>query len=178
MPGPAGAAESAERAAGLQCIAQGHALWATTGAVVTLPFYFALHAEALARAGQPALALAEVERALALVARHGERYYQPELLRLKGDLLLACGAGPTAAEPWLQQALASAQALQMRGMALKSALSLARLWLADGSGGERGLAVAASRAAALLNHTLDGLDEGQTTRDVQQARALLAHCKG
>ena len=77
-------AELGQPEAGLAAMAQGHAMWAATGAVVTLPFYLALQAEALALAGQTALAQDRVDQALALIARHGERCYQPELLRLKG----------------------------------------------------------------------------------------------
>ena len=157
-------AELGQPEAGLAAMAQGHAMWAATGAVVTLPFYLALQAEGLALAGQTALAQDRVEQALALIARHGERYYQPELLRLKGVLLLQAGAPAEAAEPWLQQSLACAQALQMSGLALKSAIALAGLQAATGR-----------RAAAIdgLQAALVALDQGQNTRDPQQALALL-----
>ena len=154
-----------ELSLGLQAMQTGHAQWAATGAVVTRPFYLALWAEGLALAGQPAQALALIDEALALIDRHGERYYEPELLRLKGTLLLACGQPAAQAEPWLQRALASAHALHLGGLALKSACSLAELWAAQGR---------TAQAAALLAPALAALGEGRSTRDQTRARALLA----
>ena len=151
--------------AGLAAMAQGHAMWAATGAVVTLPFYLALQAEALALAGQTAPAQARVDQALALIDRHGERYYQPELLRLKGALLLQAGGPADEAQAWLQRAQACAQGLQMHGLALKSAIDLARLQAARGR---------TDQAVGGLQQALARLVEGQGTRDQQQARALLA----
>ena len=157
-------AELGQPEAGLAAMAQGQAMWAATGAVVTLPFYLALQAEGLALAGQIDQAQGCVEQALALIDRHGERCYQPELLRLKGVLLLQAGAPAEAAEPWLQRSLACAQALQMSGLALKSAIALASLQAATGR-----------RQAAIdgLQAALAALDQGQGTRDPQQALALL-----
>ena len=151
--------------AGLAAMAQGHAMWAATGAVVTLPFYLALQAEALALVGQTAPAQDRVDQALALIDSHGERYYQPELLRLKGVLLLQAGGPAEQALPWLQQALACAQGLQMHGLALKAAIDLARLHAAQGRTGQ---------AALGLQQALAPLVEGQGSFDQRLARALLA----
>ena len=151
--------------AGLAAMAQGHAMWAATGAVVTLPFYLALQAEALALAGQTGLAQARVDQALALIDRHGERYYQPELLRLKGVLLLQAGAPASDAEPWLLRSLACAKTLQMQGLALKTAIALAGLHAGQGR---------LQEAIGGLQQALAPLSEGQGTQDQQQARALLA----
>ena len=158
-------AELGQPEAGLAAMAQGHAMWAATGAVVTLPFYLALQAEALALAGQTALAQARVDQALALIDRHGERYYQPELLRLKGVLLLQAGGSASDAEPWLLQSLACAKTLQMPGLALKSAVALTSLHAGQGR---------LQEAIGGLQQALAPLSEGQGTRDQQQARALLA----
>ena len=151
--------------AGLAAMDQGHAMWAATGAVVTLPFYLALQAEGLALAGKLGPALGRIDQALALVARHGERYYQAELLRLKGVLLLQAGGSPSEVEPWLLQSLACAQGLQMRGLALKSAIALASLHAGQGRH------VDASHG---LRQALAALTEGQGTQDLLQAQALLA----
>ena len=156
---------TAELSAGLQAMQAGHAQWAATGAVVTRPFYLALWAEGLALADQPAQAMTLIDEALALIHRHGERYYEPELLRLKASLLLRCGQPEAEAEPWLQRALASAQAMQLGGLALKSACALAALWATQGRRAE---------AAAMLAPALNALPEGRGTRDHTQASALLA----
>jgi len=151
--------------AGLAALAAGQAQWAATGAVVTRPFHLALWAEALALAGQPQAALQRLDEALALVQRCGERYFEPELWRLKGQALLQAGAPAAEAVPWLQGGLDRARAMQLPALALRSAGALARLWAAEGR---------PAAAAALLADALAGLQEGQATRDLVQARALLA----
>ena len=148
---------------GLAEMARGHAQWAATGAVVTRPFYAVLQAEGLALAGRPDEALPLVAEAHALIGRHGERYFEPEVLRLMGQLLQASGRGADQARPWLEDALASARALALPGLALRAALALAPLW-ADG-----GRAV---EALALLDESLAAVPEGAQTQDPQQARAL------
>jgi tetratricopeptide (TPR) repeat protein len=61
--------------------AAGANLWRTHG--------LALLAEAYAKAGQVEEGLATLTEALALVDKTGERFYEAELYRLKGELLLA-----------------------------------------------------------------------------------------
>jgi len=153
--------------AGLAAMAEGHALWAATGAVVTRPFYLALWAEGLARAGQPQAALQRLDEALALVQRCGERYFEPELWRLKGECLLQAGAGLDEAAAWLQGGLDRAQAMQLPALALRSASALARAGLAAGR---------AADAVPHLDRALADLAEGRDTRDLVQARALRAAC--
>ncbi len=109
--------------AGLAEMAPGDAQWAATGAVVTRPFYAVLRAEGLALADRPDEALPLVAEAHALIDRHGERYFEPEVHRLMGRLLLDSGRGPDQALPWLADALAQAQALQLPGLALRAALA-------------------------------------------------------
>ena len=169
------AAELGDLDGGLAAMQQGHAMWAASGAVVTRPFYLALQAEVLALAGRPDDALARVVEAHTLIQRHGERYYEPEVLRLRGELLLQCSTSPggvpaallAQAQGWLQAGLDAAHAMHLPGMALKCALSLARLALRPGQAGTT------QPAAALLAPVLRLLTEGQGTRDLQQANALL-----
>ncbi len=159
------AAELGQLDAGLAALQQGHAAWAASGAVVNLPFYLSLQAAALALAGEPGPALACIAQALALTDRHGERCHQAELLRLQGLLLLQRGEAPAIVESCLRRSLAVAQARQLQGQALKSALSLGQ-WLA-GQGQP-------AEACRLLDAALRGLPQGQDTRDHCQARASLA----
>jgi predicted ATPase len=64
------------------------ACWAT-GAELFRPRGLALLAEAYRKVGQAAEGLSMVAEALAVVDRTGERVYEAELYRLKGELLLA-----------------------------------------------------------------------------------------
>ena len=52
------------------------------------PCFLALLAEAQGTMGQPAEGLTTLTEALTLVDTTGERWYAPELYRLKGELLL------------------------------------------------------------------------------------------
>ncbi len=151
--------------AGLAEMAQGDAQWAATGAVVTRPFYAVLRAEGLAAAGRPDEALPLVAEAQALIGRHGERYFEPEVQRLMGQLLRDSGRGDGAALPWLQDALATAQALNLPGLALRAALALAPVWAATGRRAD---------AHSLLDGCLAAVSEGAATHDPVQARALRA----
>ena len=102
----------------------------------------ALLAEAYGNAGQAADGLRLVVEALATENKRGERYYQAELYRLKGELLFvqaytgqqASGHGPVGAEieACFCQALAVARHQQAKSLELRAALSLARLWQRQG----------------------------------------------
>jgi predicted ATPase len=68
-----------------------------------------------------------LDDALAIVALTHNRYYEAELLRLKGELLLQKANEQAAAESCFRQSLDVARAQQARGWELRSALSLTRL---------------------------------------------------
>lgn len=157
-------AEQGQLDRGLEQMRQGHAMWAGTGAVVTLPFYLVLRAEGLMLAHRHEEALALMHEAHGLITRHGERYYEPEVRRVTGELLLQHGRDAAEAEPWLQAGLACAQELKLRGLALKSALALGRLWAGQGR---------LTEAQGVVSTALTGLTEGLNTRDHRVARALL-----
>ncbi|HEV2774234.1 MAG TPA: AAA family ATPase [Solirubrobacteraceae bacterium] len=64
--------------------------WSATGAHTGGPFLHGLLADALAHAGEPERALATLGEALRRVAG-GERWYEPELHRMRAELLLKIG---------------------------------------------------------------------------------------
>ena len=89
-----------EPASGPGELAAGLAHWTASGAVVarsrsggdavvTRPFYLALQAEGLLLTARADEALPLLTEALAWATLHGERFYEPELQRLMGELLLA-----------------------------------------------------------------------------------------
>jgi predicted ATPase len=100
-----------------------------------------------------------------LVDHTGERYWEAEIYRLKGELLLQ-QAAPDApqAEACFQQALAIARRQQAKSWELRTAMSLARLWQQQGK-----------RAAARqpLAEIYGWFTEGFDTPDLQEAKALL-----
>jgi predicted ATPase len=76
-----------------------HALarWAATGSQAAAPLLLGLLAEAEQLAGRPEEALRLLVDALAQIDRSGERYFEAEFHRLKGESLLTV-APPQAAE--------------------------------------------------------------------------------
>lgn len=74
---------------GITQIRQGIAAYRATGAGVHLPHFLALLAEAHGKAGQAEEGLAVLAEALTLVNKTDERFYEAEIHRLKGELLLA-----------------------------------------------------------------------------------------
>lgn len=127
--------------------------------------------------GTPAQAadgLRLVVEALATENKRGERYYQAELYRLKGELLCvqeytgqqASGHGPACAEieACFCQALAVARHQQAKSLELRAATSLARLWQRQGK---------RTKARQVLAPLYSWFTEGLDRPDLQEARVLL-----
>jgi predicted ATPase len=148
-------------------------------------FQLALLVESLKAGDQVEEGLAVAAEALALVEATGERFYEAELQRLRGELLLRREGGecrPIPAEPTCAQsrnrdpsAPAEAEACFRRALdvairqgakslELRAALSLARLLR---NRGER------AEGRRLLAATFGWFTEGWNTPDLQDARALL-----
>jgi predicted ATPase len=127
-------------------------------------YLLAFLAEAYGGDGQPEAGLQVLDEALAAVRDTGERMYEAELYRLKGDLLLMRSADHTAAEACLHQALTIAGLQQAKSLELRAAMSLARLWQQQGKRDEAG---------ALLAPIYDWFTEGFDTADLQDAKTLL-----
>jgi predicted ATPase len=80
--------EQGEREAGIAQIRQGLAAFQASGAEETQTYSLALLAEAYRKGGQVEEGLAALAEALEFVDRTGERFYEAELYRLKGELSL------------------------------------------------------------------------------------------
>ena len=140
-----------------------------TGARLRLPYYLALFADACLRSGAAARGLTAVEEGLSLSRESSERWWDAELHRLRGELLLATGAEAAEVEAALRRALEIARGQQARSLELRAARSLAGLWARSGR---------AAEAKALLEPVLASLTEGAETPDVQSARATLFQLRG
>jgi predicted ATPase len=89
----------------------------------------------------------------------------PELLRLKGELLVAFDPGAKAdAEVAFCQAIDIAQRQSSKSWELRAAMSMARLWRDQGKWEE---------ARELLAPIYGWFTEGFDTRDLKEAKALL-----
>jgi len=136
-----------------------------SGSQIARPHFLALLTEAHAAAGQAEAGLDVLAEALALVDHTGERYWEAEIYRLKGDLLLQQAVPDMSqAEACFQQALTVARRQQAKSLELRTAMSLARLWQQRGKRAE---------ARQLLAEVYGWFTEGFDTPDLQEAKVLL-----
>jgi class 3 adenylate cyclase/predicted ATPase len=152
-------------AEGLTQLRQGLDAYRATGAAFQRPHFLGMLAEVHGSMGQPEVGLAALSEALALVETTGECYYEAELRRLKGALLLQHAAPEVShAETCFQRALDIACRQEAKSLGLRAAMSLARLWQQQGKRTE---------ARELLAPIYGWFTEGFDTADLQEAKALL-----
>jgi predicted ATPase len=149
---------------GIAQIHQGLAAFRAAGAEISRSRDLGLLAEAYGEMGQTEEGLTVLAEALAVVDKTGERYWEAELHRLKGELLLRRASPTEEAEACFRQALAVAQHQQAKSLELRAAMSLARLWQHQGK---------RAAAHALLVPIYGWFTEGFDTPDLQEAKALL-----
>jgi predicted ATPase/DNA-binding winged helix-turn-helix (wHTH) protein len=125
--------------------------------------YLGLLAAAWAAAGDIAAGLAAIDEALARTESTGERWCLAELLRIKGELLRKTGDDAVAAV-WFEKSLMNAREQGVRAWELRTALSLARLRIAQGRGNE---------ARSLLTPVYERFTEGFEAAELRAAKALL-----
>jgi adenylate cyclase len=167
---------------GSEQLVAGLAAYEATGAKLWSTQFLGLLAEALTEAERLDDGLKIVDEALEATERLGERFYEAELLRLKGELLIHQSAmnsqfesenlatrsprfdPPQQAEACFNQALATAREQQAKGWELKAALSLCRLYKRRNQLAE---------ARELLSEISHQFSEGRETDDLREARAFL-----
>jgi predicted ATPase len=137
------------------------AIWAS-GMQVQAPYQLAQLAEAYARIGDTREGLECIGEAFARAEETGERWYDSELVRLKGDLL--AGASPASAEACFRRGIEIAREQDAKMWELRAAMSLARLWRDQGKRAE---------ARDLLAPIYGWFTEGFDTADLKEAKALL-----
>ena len=176
-------AEQGQGAEGIAQIRQSLAAHRETGAELQRPYYLALLAEAYGKVGQVQEGLSVVAEALAMVDKAGERMYEAELYRLKGELTLkqstVCSpqsenSSPQHLTPSIQaraeaeacflKAIEIAQRQQAKSLELRAVMSLSRLWQQQGKKEE---------ARQMLADIYGWFTEGFDTKDLQEAKALL-----
>ena len=130
-----------------------------------VPCFCTWLAEVADHLGHPEDGLQALAEAYTLVEQHEERYWEAEVCRLRGILLLRqTMSQPEEAEIWLQRALDAARRQEAKSLELRAAVSLARLWQQQGKRAE---------ARQLLGEIYGWFTEGFDTVDLQEARALL-----
>jgi predicted ATPase len=138
-------------------------------------------AQAYVKAGAFQKGLRVVAEALEIARNNAVRHYEPELYRLKGELLLqadlhglaahvspppsTCDTPPTEeAEACFQQAIDLAGQRGAKSLELRAVMSLSRLWQRQGKH-----TLARQRLAELYGWFTEGFD----TSDLQEAKSLL-----
>ena len=138
--------------------------YSTTGARFQSPYHHALLAEVQSRKGDLHSALESINDAQKIIQLTGEHYYSAEIHRLTGEFTRANSNQHSEAETRFMQALELARSQNSKGLELRSACSLARLWLETKK---------KTAAYDLLSSVYSGFTEGFETRDLQDANNLL-----
>ncbi len=134
----------------------------------------AISAEAYGKAGKPEEGLTVVAEALAIAHKTGVCFYEAELHRIKGELLLAQeGRNQNAkgkreevseAEGCLKKAIEVARSQSAKSLELRAVMSMSRLWQKQGKTEE---------ARQMLAEIYGWFTEGFDTADLKEAKALL-----
>jgi predicted ATPase len=155
---------------GIAQIRQGLVAYQATGGGLFRPYFLAMLAEAYGKMGQCEEGLTLLAEALATVDKNGERFYEAELYRLKGELTLRSQVQghkskvEKEAEGCFWRAIEIARCQQAKSLELRAGTSLSRLWQSQGKNKE---------AHDLLSEVYGWFTEGFETKDLQEARALL-----
>jgi predicted ATPase len=135
------------------------------------PSFLSLLSEAYGKVGQFKQALNSLAEAQDLADENEERWWQAELHRIKGELILRHGDGHMGsyhseieAEECFQQALRVATDQKAKSLQLRAAMSLCRLWIPQSRHSE---------AHQLLGPVLGAFEEGFKTPDLMDAKYLM-----
>jgi predicted ATPase len=177
--------------AGIRQMHQGLAALRALGADIGSTYWVGLLAEKYGKNGRAAEGLAVLAEAFTLVEKNGERWWEAELYRLRGELLLkAAGSRRQAerqtkttkrglapipqssltmqrsaeAEACFQKAIELARQQHAKSLELRAVISLARLWRQQGK---------KQQARRMLADIYGWFTEGFATQDLQEAKALI-----
>jgi predicted ATPase len=178
-----GLAEQGQVEEGIAQMQRGLAACRAMGAKLAEPYFLARLAEAYGKVGQAEEGLTALAEALALVDGTGERVYEAELYRLKGELILqkfqvssskfqvTSPQSPTPspqaeaeAEACFLKAIEVARHQQAKSLELRATVSLARLWQRQGKTED-----AHQKLADIYGWFTEGFD----TKDLQEAKRLI-----
>jgi predicted ATPase len=180
--------EQSHNEEGMTEMRRGLAAYRATGARLAHTYILALLAEGCAKSARSDEALLVLGEAMEACNLSGERVFEAELHRLKGELIVqisrdkpvaeaqrsgavtpvghavALGGGLTEAESCFITALDIARSQGAKAFELRAAMGLGRLWRAQGRRED---------ARRVLAETYGSFVEGFDTRDLREARMLL-----
>lgn len=170
--------EQGEIEAGIIQMRENIAAYRAMGMELDTPYILTLLAQAYGQSGQTSAALNLLAEALALAEKTVGHYWEAELHRLKGEMLLKAEGGTpkirgqvrkdeSEAEACFWQAIEVARRQGGKSLELRAVMSLSRLWHSQGSQGKT------EEARQILAAIYGWFTEGFETADLQEARALL-----
>jgi predicted ATPase len=155
--------KSGDAIEGVALLRDGIGAYRASGQQAWMPNYIALLAKACEITGQIEEALTLLDKASQIIQSTGERWFEAELYRHKGELLLWQGHGD-AVEEHYRKALSIAREQEAKLWELRAAVSLARLRRDQSRRAE---------ARDLLAPVYGWFTEGFDTADLKEAKALL-----
>ena len=188
-------AEQGQEEEGIAQIRQGLAVCRATGAELSRPYALALLAEAYGKVGQAKEGLALLAEALDVAKKTGDRHYEAELYRLKGELTLqklsvvssqlsVPNTQPLApstqeAEACFLKAIDISRKQQAKSLELRALMSLVRLRQHQARDHaardmQHETHIRLAEAHQMLSEVYNWFTEGFDTKDLQEAKELLA----
>lgn len=141
------------------------------GTVMNRTTFLILFAQACEVVGQIARGLAAIEESISLAEKTGERWFEAEAYRVKGELnlLQAKQVGQTmgdsqSPERCFSTSIEIARQQGAKMLELRSVMSLCKLWQSQGRGKE---------GIQMLSGIVNQFTEGLETNDLRQANAML-----
>jgi predicted ATPase len=129
------------------------------------PFFYSDLAEAYLLNGETELALTAINEALRLSEANAERFWQAEMLRLKGDIVRSSAADASdQSDTWYRRALDLSREQGAKSLELRTAVSMARSWQSRGD---------SEKAHDLVAPVYNWFTEGFDTADLTEANSLL-----
>jgi tetratricopeptide (TPR) repeat protein len=156
-------AQSGNAQEGIQQMRDAVDAWHSRGALISISQALGSLAAAQGLAHDLDGALSTIEQAFEFVETSGERYWEPELHRVRAGLLTTRG-DEGSAESSLNAAIDAARRQRALSWELRAALDLGRLWQTQGK---------PDAARSLITEIYDRFTEGFDTPDLKEARALL-----
>jgi predicted ATPase len=166
-------AEQGKAEEGIATMREGLAAYEATGAGMGKTLFLSLLADAYGKAGQPEAGLQSLSEAFEFLDKANERAYEAELWRLKGEVTLRSKIqSPKSkvedAEECFCKAIDIARKQQAKSWELRATTSLARLWQQRKKSAE---------AHQALSEIYNWFTEGFDTKDLQEAKALIAELR-
>ena len=139
--------------------------WREAEGKICSALFWGGEAIALGGLGRTREALELIDTAITHCRDTGDRYMEPEVMRVKAELMLAANESHSdAAEAILVEALRIARDHKARSWELRAATNLAKLWRSQDK---------QSKARDLVAPIYDWFTEGFDSADLREAKALL-----